>query len=277
MSDKTVLIVDDDAGFLEAMATRCRSLGLTVRTAADGLSALSMVLKDPPDLLVLDINMPAGNGLGVAERLVEDPAIPPLPVVFCTGRSDAATIERCKALGAHYVVKDGELWPRLRSVIVQSLGLGEMPDGAAEAQPRPPRILFVDDDPDLRRVMQLRLRAYGPEVTTAATAMQALWIAMKETPDLIITDYWMPEGSGEYLLARLRAVPALQDIPIILLTGASAGGRRDYALERRFLGEYRVSAFLGKPVDIDALLDAVSRHVPIDPEVRKQASSMRRR
>lgn len=276
MSNKTVLIVDDDGGFREALARRCQSLGLTVRTAADGLSALAMVTKDPPDLLVLDINMPAGNGLGVAERLVEDATIPPLPVVFCTGRSDAATIERCKSLGAHYLVKDAELWPRLRAIVRASLDLGEEPDAAA-APPRPPRVLFVDDDADMRRVLQVRLRACGVEVETAATAMQGLWMAIKLTPDVVITDYWMPEGSGEYLLGRLRAVPMLRDIPIMLLTGASGGAKRDFALERRFLGEYGVAAFLSKPLDFAALIEALSRHIRIDPEVWRQAASMRRK
>lgn len=277
MSNKTVLIVDDDSAFLDALAKRCRSLGLTVHTATDGLKALAMVLKEPPDLLVLDINMPAGNGLGVAERLVEDTTIPPLPVVFCTGRSDPETIERCKALGAHYLLKDSTLWPQLKSIICRSLGIGDAPDAAAEAPARPPRVLFVDDDADMRRVLQVRLRACGIDVETAATAMQGLWMAVSRTPDVVITDYWMPEGSGEYLLGRLRAVPVLRDIPIILLTGAAGGARRDFALERRFLGEHRVSAFLGKPLDFNALIEALSRHIRIDSDVWRQAAALSRR
>jgi len=48
--------------------------------------------------------------------------------------------------------------------------------------------------------------------------MQALWIAMKEMPDVVVTDYRMPEGSGEYLIGRLRAVPALKGVPVIVVT-----------------------------------------------------------
>ena len=117
--------------------------------------------------------------------------------------------------------------------------------------------------------MQIRLRACGVDVHTASTAMQALWIAMKEIPDVIITDYHMPEGSGQYLLGRLKGTPLLKDIPVIMLTGARIGNDRDFALERRFLGEYRAAAFLSKPVDLDVLLDALSEHIAIDPEVRQ--------
>jgi CheY-like chemotaxis protein len=100
---------------------------------------------------------------------------------------------------------------------------------------------------------------------------------MKETPDVIITDYNMPEGSGQYLIGRLKGVPLLKDIPVIVLTGESGRTSRDFALERRFLGEYGAAAFLSKPVDLDILLGALSEHIAIDPEVWRTASKLRRR
>jgi CheY-like chemotaxis protein len=156
--------------------------------------------------------MPSGNGLDVAARLLQDPMIPPVPVVFCTGRSDQETIDRCKELGAHYIVKDGDTWGNLRPVIGRILGIvtdaGEVASVAKAAvsplpkpdqKPRLPRLLFVDDDADLRRAMQIRLRACEVEVIAASNAMQALWMAVNEAPDMIVTDYWMPAGR-EYLL-----------------------------------------------------------------------------
>jgi len=148
---------------------------------------------------------------------------------------------------------------------------------AEQAPATQPKVLFVDDDADMRRVMQIRLRACGIDVHAASTAMQALWIAMKEVPDIIITDYHMPEGSGQYLLGRLKGTPLLKDIPVIMLTGARIGNDRDFALERRFLGEYRAAAFLAKPVDLDVLLGVLSEYIAIDPEVARTAARLRRR
>jgi CheY-like chemotaxis protein len=206
---KTILLADDDKAFLDAMALRCKSLGPRVDTACDGAQVLLQVSQNPPDLLILDINMPSGNGLDVAARLLQDPQIPPVPVVFCTGRSDQETIDRCKDLGAQYVVKDGDIWGNLRPVICRILGIVTDSVGAAGAakaaaspspvpyqRPRLPRLLFVDDDADLRRAMQIRLRACEVDVAAAANAMQALWMAVNEAPDMIVTDYWMPAGSG---------------------------------------------------------------------------------
>ena len=85
---KSILIADDDKAFLDAMALRCENLGPRVHTASDGAQVLMQVSQNPPDLLILDINMPSGNGLDVAARLLQDPMIPPVPVIFCSGRSD---------------------------------------------------------------------------------------------------------------------------------------------------------------------------------------------
>ena len=290
MRGKTVLIADDDGDFLTVLAQRCKALGLNVQVATDGLVAIATLAREEPDLLILDIDMPAVGGMGVAQKLLSDPNVRPIPVIFCTGQSDAATIERCKALGAHYVTKGADAWSNLKPIICRLLAMqdevaevtGETPApvAAAPAEQSPaalPKVLFVDDDPDMRRVMQIRLRACGVDVHTASTAMQALWMAMKEIPDVIITDYHMPEGSGQYLVGRLKGTPLLKDIPVIMLTGASIGNSRDFALERRFLGEYGASAFLSKPVDLDVLLGALSEHIAIDPEVMRTASKLRRR
>jgi len=289
MRGKTVLIADDDADFLTVLAQRCKALGLNVQVATDGLGAIATLAREEPDLLILDIDMPAVGGMGVAQKLLGDPTLRPIPVIFCTGQSDPATIERCKALGAHYVTKGADAWPTLKTIICRLLAVKDdvadaggatplAPAALPEAPPAAlPKVLFVDDDADLRRVMQIRLRACGVDVHVAASAMQALWIAMKEQPNVIITDYNMPEGSGQYLIGRLKGTPLLKDIPVIMLTGASVGVNRDFALERRFRGEYGAAAFLSKPVDLDVLLGALAEHIAIDPEVLRNAAKLRRR
>jgi CheY-like chemotaxis protein len=117
MTSKTILIADDDTDFLAALAQRCKALGLRVQTASDGMAALTQLIAGDPDLLLLDVDMPAGDGLGIAEKLLSDPQIRPVPVVFCTGRSDAATVNRCRALGAHYVTKSADTWAELKPII----------------------------------------------------------------------------------------------------------------------------------------------------------------
>jgi CheY-like chemotaxis protein len=289
MPNATVLIADDEPDFILLLSRLCEELGLRVLTASDGLGALLSALRDAPDLLILDINMPGGDGLSVAEKLLLDPKIRPVPVIFCSVRATPEAMARCQNLGGHYVTKGAGMLPKLQSMICSVLGIDAKPPAAAvpaspasvqwqsEAPAKRAKILFVDDDEDLQRVMRIRLGACGVEVMTASSAMQGLWMAMKDPPQVIVTDYRMPEGSGEYLIGRLRAVPALSAIPIIVLTAASGGFKRDHALERRFLGEYGVSAFLSKPLKFDELLRALARHIELDPTVWRQASALRQR
>lgn len=114
---KTVLIADDDRDLLEVLALRCRKLGLEVRTASSGLDAFMEAASDAPDLLILDINMPAGDGLRVWQKLMHYPGFRSIPVIFLTGRIDPETLRDCDLLDASYVFKDHRAWPTIHGMI----------------------------------------------------------------------------------------------------------------------------------------------------------------
>ena len=85
MATKTILIADDDLSLLEALKIRFQSEGFEVITSQDAYQALAIAQRDHPDLLLLDVNMPAGNGFSVHERLarMERLAGTPVRVVCC--------------------------------------------------------------------------------------------------------------------------------------------------------------------------------------------------
>src|SRR3984957_20424812 len=66
---KTVLLIDDDNVFLLAIGVRLKAMGYTVYAAKDAVNAISAVRKNNPDVIVLDVSLPAGDGFMVAERL----------------------------------------------------------------------------------------------------------------------------------------------------------------------------------------------------------------
>ncbi len=128
MTTKTILIADDDHELVEAIALRCRQLGLNVLLAHDGLSALEMVDEKMPDLICLDVNMPLGDGLGVCEMMAPDKLLASIPVIVLTGRSDDETVRRCRSMGAHYLCKSHDVWGLLRPMLYELLDLGHPPD-----------------------------------------------------------------------------------------------------------------------------------------------------
>ena len=113
------------------------------------------------------------------------------------------------------------------------------------------KILIVDDDPDLRQALRLRLRANQYETVNAVDGYSAISMAYKERPDLIILDLGLPAGDGFVVLDRLQKDDKLSAIPVIVLTA-----RDPQANERRVL-RAGAAAFFQKPADNAELLDVI--------------------
>jgi CheY-like chemotaxis protein len=97
---KTVLLIDDDSVFLLTIGVRLKSMGYTVYTAKDGVSAISVVRKTNPDVIVLDVSLPAGGGFLVAERLRSLISSAATPIIFVTASEKPGLAERAMKLGA---------------------------------------------------------------------------------------------------------------------------------------------------------------------------------
>jgi two-component system KDP operon response regulator KdpE len=114
-----------------------------------------------------------------------------------------------------------------------------------------PKILVVDDDPDLRLALNVRLRANNYEIVNAGDGFSALALAQKEHPNLIILDLGLPAGDGFLVLKNLKKFPSLSLIPVIVLTA-----RDPQANEERTLNCGAV-AFFQKPADNSELLSVI--------------------
>src|SRR5688500_2449363 len=80
------------------------------------------------------------------------------------------------------------------------------------------KILIVDDDQDIRRLLGHRLKSEDYDTVFAGDAISAVNMARKEEPDLILLDLGLPAGDGYVVIERLKAMPALEGIPIIIVT-----------------------------------------------------------
>jgi two-component system, OmpR family, response regulator len=79
-----------------------------------------------------------------------------------------------------------------------------------------PKVLVVDDEPNIRELVQVALKFHGCSVTTSATGMDALQLAEIDNPDLIVLDVMLPDIDGFEVCRRLRA--SANDVPVIFLT-----------------------------------------------------------
>ena len=88
------------------------------------------------------------------------------------------------------------------------------------------KIMVVEDDQSLREIYSIRLTAEGYEVCSAGDGEEALAIAVKERPDLVISDVMMPKISGFDMLDILRSTPETKDIRVIMMTALSSDDQR---------------------------------------------------
>ena len=132
---KSILIADDDPAFRETLAKKCAKLGPRIWTAADGAQVMQSLKQSRPNLMIIDVDMPSGDGLKVVERMQQDPSIERMPVIFCTGHGDTEILERCRALNAPCIVKGGEAWSQLQPLICRILGLISDIPGARKGVP----------------------------------------------------------------------------------------------------------------------------------------------
>jgi CheY-like chemotaxis protein len=110
------------------------------------------------------------------------------------------------------------------------------------------RVLIVDDDPDLRRLLTLALAEEGYDVRAAPNGRAALDLLAAWRPRLIVLDLMMPELDGWAFRAEQLATPGAADVPVILLSAS---------LEVSPEG-LRPAAFVPKPFNLEQLLDTVN-------------------
>lgn len=124
------------------------------------------------------------------------------------------------------------------------------------------KILVADDESHILHVVSLKLRNAGYKVVTARDGQEAYDLALAERPDMIITDYHMPQLSGLELCRKLKQNPATATIPAIMLTA------RGYHLEPHDTEQSGILRMLSKPFSPRQLLQTVN-------EVLEQTGGLR--
>lgn len=126
--------------------------------------------------------------------------------------------------------------------------------GSASAKEALHRILQIEDNPDNRRLVQKILeRERGLALVTAATGQDGLEIAAATPPDLVVLDLHLPDIDGSEVLTRLRAMPGLRDVPIVILSADATPG------QIRRLRALGADEYLTKPLEIEGFLSTIRR------------------
>ncbi|HTV01387.1 MAG TPA: response regulator, partial [Luteitalea sp.] len=257
---RRLLIVEDDATLRSSMVELLKLDEVELEDVGTAREALERLAASTYDCVVLDLSLPDASGFDVLDRMSESQQHAFPPVIIYTGRAlSADEEERLRRYSRSVIVKGARSPERLLDEVTLFLHRVEaaLPTASQRmlkaARERDElfegkRILLAEDD--VRNIFALSavLEPRGATMIIARNGREAVELARKEPPDLVLMDIMMPEMDGLSAIRALRADPAARDLPIIALT---AKARRD---DREQCLAAGASDYMAKPIDVDKLV-----------------------
>ncbi|HZC68302.1 MAG TPA: response regulator [Nitrospirales bacterium] len=130
---------------------------------------------------------------------------------------------------------------------------------AKKGESAQPTVLIVDDEPSIRQLYRSTLKSLPVRLLDASNGFDAMNLIEQEKPDLVVTDYAMPDWDGLEVCHQIRKRPDLQHIKIVLITGQATP---PFLLEA--VNHGIVNAALAKPVNIEELQQLTKRLLALD-------------
>jgi DNA-binding response OmpR family regulator len=198
-----LLIIDDDPKIREILSRVLSKEGYSVRLAATGAQGIKEALAEPPDAVLLDINLPDQDGLSIAKELKNNEITSNIPVLIISNEDRR---QQAMILGVQgYLIK-----PIDRAQLLMMVKKTAIPKGAT--------VLVIDDDEDQRSRLTRSLEREGYRVLQADNGRSGL-TRLESTPiDLVLLDLMMPEMDGFEFLSIIRAIEVWKDLPVVILT-----------------------------------------------------------
>jgi PAS domain S-box-containing protein len=258
--DGTILISDRDAQARRTVADNLTRHGYKVVEAEDAEQTMAQARHFPLEAILLDISLNSGSGWQTLQMLKNDPVTSAIPVVVLsvwpsTEHSD---------IPEHV---DGWVQKPLDEVALLS-ELARVLHGGAE----PARVLIVEDDEDLARIILTTFQRAGIEVQHAATRRRAIELCEAFPPDLVILDLSLPDGDGFNVVDWLRQQKDLSKTPLVVY---SARDVMDFERRQLQLGptEFLTKASV-QPQEVEALVLTMLRRLrKVEDEIQSNGDA----
>jgi CheY-like chemotaxis protein/anti-sigma regulatory factor (Ser/Thr protein kinase) len=220
-AERIALVVEDNDRAAELVSLLLEGEGFIVLQAANVEAGLALASHYSLSLITLDIQLPDVDGWEFLRRVRQDSATADVPVMIVAGVID---MERATSRGAAAVLQKPISRAQLKAA------LGKL--GLHSAQERTNTILVVDDDPKAVEVIAAFLPAPAYAVVRAYGGNEAITLAQRLRPDLILLDLLMPDVDGFDVIQTLQGNADTARIPILVITAKEIS-----ASERAALGD----------------------------------------
>ena len=236
-----ILIVDDDEMNLMVTDMVLSEMKYDVSTASSGEDCIAMLMREPYDLLLLDIEMQDMSGIQVLEQIRDIPKIREIKTVFLTASSHRADMSDAIRLGALDFIRKPALPEDLIGAVRQALQAREKE-----------LILAVDDEP-MNLMATEELFGIRYHVRTASSGPEALQSIQNEKPDLVLLDLHMPGMDGLEVLKEIHEMDGCENLPVVFLTADD-----DVDTEAKIFKAGAID-FIAKPCVMEVALERIRR------------------
>ena len=220
-----VLVIEDDANNLDVAQRIIRAAGHEALSATDGAAGIETARNERPDVILVDLLLPRVDGWTVTKTLREEAWAKETPIIAVSALAMQQDRERAIEAGCDDFVSKPYAPAELRAVLARFLEDGGTParSGAIRRGMKAVahdlgRVLVVDDEPANVELLVRRLEALGADTLRASNGEDALAIADRELPDLILLDIMMPGIDGYDTCRRLKMNDRTAPIPVIFAT-----------------------------------------------------------
>jgi CheY-like chemotaxis protein len=230
------------------LGTYLTNLGFRIIMLGRGDEVMDAVLRERPDVVLMDLELPGSNGWEVLKCLKAHPETHDIPVLIISGVNKPET---SRALGAAAHLTKPFTGAEFAEFIERSFVRRELPvlpAAAKETGRSGPLILLAEDNEANIETIGGYLEDQGHRMEYAPNGMEAVKRARKLRPELILMDIQMPIMDGLTAIRELRADPATKDTPIIALTGLAMPGDRERCLAAG------ANDYVSKPVSLRSLM-----------------------
>ncbi|MGK7878278.1 MAG: response regulator [Xenococcaceae cyanobacterium] len=208
-SQKTILVVDDEAHIRELLKQELEAEGYRVREAENGLEAIEKVKQEHPDLVTLDISMPKMNGFDTAAVLKNDPQTMDLPIIIV---SVAEEQSRGYALGVdRYLTKPIDIEELLREIAI-----------LISQERSSKKVLIVDENVPTAKTIAEALQTRGFSIVGALDGQDCIDKAISTQPDMIVVNAITSKQHN--LVKTLRFEKKLENVFFLLLADRDLNG-----------------------------------------------------
>ncbi len=192
---------------VEVVGAVLEQRGYRVIAARSGSQALERALAGRPDAILLDLLMPGMSGWETAAALRAHPETRGIPIVILS------VLAKAETAGLEVPVVGWVEKPLDEHALFAAL------ERAVSLRDEPFRVLVVEDDRDLGRILTMTLERRGVETFHAAGGLQAIELCRRVLPDLLVLDLGLPEADGFEVVDWLRRDDRLRALPLVVYTG----------------------------------------------------------